>query len=64
MMKIIRTCNIRRIIYNNFKGNAEFSFLCNPQKSSIYDVCLVKILKHIVTKKVIECFYNLGEENF
>ena len=63
MMKIIRTCNIRIIIYNNFKGNAEFAFLCNPPKSSI-NVCLVKILKDNVTNKLIERFYNLGEENF
>ena len=30
----------------------------------IVNVCLMKILKSIVTKKVIVCFYNLGEENF
>ena len=33
-------------------GNAQFIFLCNPQKSSV-NVCLMKILKSTVTKKVI-----------
>ena len=32
------------------KGNAQFIFLCNPQKSSA-NVCLMKILKSTVTKK-------------
>ena len=45
------------------KENAQFIFLCNPQKSSV-NVCLMKILKRTVTKKVIVCFYNFGEENF
>ena len=45
------------------KGNAQFLFLCNPQKSSV-NVCLMEILKSTVTKQVIVCFYNLGEENF
>ena len=45
------------------KGKAQFIFLCNPQKLLV-NVCLMKILKSTVTKKVIECFYNLGEENF
>ena len=34
----------------NIKGNTQFMFLCNPQKSSI-NFCLVKILKSTVTKK-------------
>ena len=38
-----------------FKGNAQFIFLRNPQKSLV-NVCLMKIL--------IVRFYNLGEENF
>ena len=47
-----------------FKGNAQLIFLFNPQKSSV-DVCLIKILKNTVTKKVIiVCFFSLGEENF
>ena len=46
-----------------FKGNARFIFLYNPQKSLV-NVCLMKILKSTVTKKVIVCFYDLGEENF
>ena len=45
------------------KGNAQFIFPCNPQKSSV-NVRLMKILKNTVTKKVIVCFYNLGEEIF
>ena len=45
------------------KGNAQFIFFCNPQKSSV-NVCLKKILKSTVTRKVIVCFYNLGEEKF
>ena len=32
------------------KGNAQFIFLCNPQKSSV-NVCLMKILKITATKK-------------
>ena len=44
------------------KENAQFMFLCDPQKSSV-NVCLIKILKGTVTKKVIVCFYNLSEEN-
>ena len=46
-----------------FKGNAEFIFLCNLQKSSV-NVCLMEILKSTVTKKVIVELYNLVEENF
>ena len=37
-----------------FKGNVQFIFLCNPQKSSV-NVCLMKILKSTVVKKVILC---------
>ena len=46
-----------------FKGNAQFVFLCNPQKSSV-NAYLMKILKATATKKVFVCFYNLVEENF
>ena len=46
-----------------FKGNAQFIFLCNPQKSLV-NISFMKILKSTVTEKVIVCFYNLGEENF
>ena len=44
------------------KGNAEVMFLCNPKKSSV-NVCLMKILKDTVTKKVILCLDNLDEKN-
>ena len=47
----------------SLKGNAQFIFLCNPQKSSV-NACLMKILESTVTKKVVVCFYNLGEENY
>ena len=46
-----------------FKGNAQLIFLFNPPKSSV-TTCLMKILKGTVTKKVIMCFNNLGEESF
>ena len=56
--------NKENLTYYFVKGNAQFIiFLCNPQKSSV-NVCLMKILKSTVTKKVIVCFYDLGEENF
>ena len=46
------------------KGNAQFIFLCKPQKSSV-KVCLLKILKqHCHKKSICVFFYNLGEENF
>ena len=45
-----------------FKRNAQFIFLRNPQKSSV-KVCLMKILKSTVTKKITVYFYNLSEEN-
>ena len=45
------------------KGNMQFIFSCNPQKS-MGNAFLMEILKSIVTKKVIVCFDNLGEENF
>ena len=45
------------------KKDAQFIVLHNPPKSLI-NVCLMKILKSTVTKKVVVCFYNLGEENF
>ena len=47
---------------SDFKGNAQFIFLCNLQKPSI--VCLIKLLKNHCHKKVTVCFYNLGEQNF
>ena len=49
--------------YKIFKGDAQFIFLCDSQKSSD-NVFPIKILKCTVTKKVIVCFNNLGEENF
>ena len=45
------------------KGNAQFIFLYNPQKSSV-NISLMKILKITVTKKVIVRFNNIGEGNF
>ena len=39
------------------KGNAQFIFLCKPLKLLV-TVCLMKMLKSNVTKKVIVCFYN------
>ena len=45
------------------EGNAQFIFLCNSQNPSV-NVCLMKILKSTVPKKVIVCFYNSGEEKF
>ena len=51
-------------LMNEFKGNAKFIFLFNPQISSL-NVCLIKILKSTVTqKKIIVRFNNLREENF
>ena len=47
----------------SFKGNAQFTFLCNLQKSSV-NVCHMKKSKSTVTKKVTVCFYNICEENF
>ena len=52
-----------RVLISNVKGNVQFIFFCNPQKSSV-NVCIMEILKSTVTKKVIVCFNNLGEENF
>ena len=51
---------LKQLVMNVFKGNAQFIFLCNPQKLSI-NVCLMKLLKSTVPKKVIVCFYNLGD---
>ena len=48
---------------DDIKGNAQFIFLCNPQKASV-NVCFMKILKSTVIKKVIVCCNNLSEENF
>ena len=45
------------------KGNAQFILLCNSQKS-LLNVCLMKVLKSTVTKKVILCFDNLDEKSF
>ena len=49
-----------RVLISNVKGNVQFIFFCNPQKSSV-NVCIMEILKSTVTKKVIVCFNNLGE---
>ena len=38
-------------------------YLCNSQISFV-NVFLMKALKITVSKKVIVCFNNLGEENF
>ena len=48
---------IEKNLSNNgsVKGNAQFIFLCNPQKSSV-NVCLMKILKSTVHKKSICVF--------
>ena len=35
--------------YKCFKGNVQFIFLCNPQKSSV-NVCFMKILKSTIKK--------------
>ena len=50
-------------LQKNNKGNVQFIFLFNPQKSLV-NFCFMKILKNTVTKKVMVCFYILGEENF
>ena len=39
-----------RYVSATFKGNGQFIFLCNPQKSLV-NVCLMKISKSTVTKK-------------
>ena len=62
MKCIIHATEIRRMEIH-LKGNAQFIFLYNPQKSLV-NVYLIKILKNTVAKKVIVCFYNLGEQNF
>ena len=46
-----------------FKRNAQFIFLCNPQISSV-NVNMIKLLKKHCRKKVIVYFYNLSEEKF
>ena len=60
------TKNVREPWLNNanYKGKAQFIFLCDPHKSSrsSANVCLMKKLKSPVTKKVIVCFYNFCEE--
>ena len=55
--------NNKSLIFGDIKGNAQFIFLCKPQKPLV-NVCLMKILKSTVTKKVIVCLNNLGEEKF
>ena len=45
-----------------FKGNAQFLFLCNSQKSSV-NFCLMKTNKKHSHKKSM-CLYNSGEVNF
>ena len=57
----IRATEVRRMEIRP-KGNAQFIFLCKPQKSLV-NVCLMKKLKS-TAKKVFVCFYNFGEENF
>ena len=44
------------------QGNAQFIFLCDPQKSLV-NVSFMKILKSTITKKT-KCFYDLVEEKF
>ena len=44
---------------NVVKGDPQFIFLCNPLKCLFHE----NIKRHR-QKKVIVCFYNLGEENF
>ena len=39
-------------ILNKFKGNAQFIFLCNPQKVSV-NVCLMKTLEKNCHKKSV-----------
>ena len=39
-------------ILNKFKGNAQFIFLCNPQKVSV-NVCLMKTLEKHCHKKSV-----------
>ena len=53
------TKNVREPWLNdaNFKGKAQFIFLCNPQ-NSLANVCLMKKSKSTATKKVTVCFYN------
>ena len=43
-----------------------FTLLCEALKGFLkaFNVCLMKILKRTVTKKVVMCFYYLGEGNF
>ena len=45
--RVIHDSNIKA---NSVKGNAQFIFLCHPQKLSV-NVCLMKILKTTVTKE-------------
>ena len=60
----------RGTLENSFKRKAQFIFLCSSHYSSInhfwssVNVCFMKIWKSTVTKKVIVCFNNLGEEKF
>ena len=57
------TVNNKSLIFGDIKGNAQFIFLFSPQKPLV-NVCLMKILKSTVTKKVIVCLNSLGEEKF
>ena len=50
-------------LYIRFKRSTQLICLCISQNSS-FNVCLMKIIKITVTKKVIVRFNNLGEENF
>ena len=61
-------CFVFVLIINNVKSKNFIKYLkkyslWDPQKSSV-NVFLIKKLKSTVTKIVIVCFNNLGEENF
>ena len=40
------------------------SYFCVTPQNTLVNVCLKKIIKSFVTKKVIVCFYKFGEGNF
>ena len=46
-----------------FKGNAQFIFLCNPQKSSV-NVWIMKISKSTVRKKKLFLFISYVKKTF
>ena len=43
------------ILYVNLKGNAQFLFLCNPQKSGVSQVCItfLQVTQKILTKDIM-----------